>query len=252
MESLKILNKQSYNELKDFLNKLNIEMNERSIIANSNFCYIISNYCNNKLETSNILEIYDYVTDVLSGNYPQIIVNVPKENRIIFAKKLIKKENKYGLTEEEIEFFAFCIVYSFFIYGINEETQDPEQAIYDFTSKEKVINQYEYAKKEKMWKFEIKEYSNPLSEDYGYKVENPIEVTSVSMEYSYLDALITLDNKEIFYDRIGSFEGPEGKYVDGYEIYIKGLFMKKKIATLYITGDGNEDSRSTPKGFKFK
>ena len=40
-------------------------------------------------------------------------------------------------------------------------------------------------------------------------------------------------------------------FVDVYEIYAKGLLKNKKIATLYLTGEGTYNSISTPKGFRF-
>ncbi|HKK94722.1 MAG TPA: hypothetical protein VJ916_00155 [Anaerovoracaceae bacterium] len=252
MEKLKIIDKKVYMQTKDFLDQLGIELEEREYIANANFCSIVSEYCNNKISATKILEIYDYVTDVLQGQYPKLIIQVPKADRILWAKKIIKKSDKLGLTDEEIEFFAFCIVYSFFVYGMNEETQEPEQAIFELTSKEITIKQYEYAKKENLWKFEVKRYSDTSKNDYGFTMENPIEVTSVSMEYSYLGAIITTDGKEITYNRIGSFLGKDNIFVDGYEIFTKDLFGKKKVSTLYITGDGCEDSQTAPKGFKFK
>jgi len=252
VEELKTIDKKIYKQTKDFLDQLGVELEERGYIANANFCSIVSEYCNNKISATKILETYDYITDVLQGQYPKLIIQVPKADRILWAKKIINKSDELGLTDEEIEFFAFCIVYSFFVYGVNEETQESEQAIFEFTSKENIIKQYEYAKKENLWKFEVAQYSDTSNNDYGFIMENPIEVTSVSMEYSYLGAIVTTDGKEITYNRIGSFLGKDNIFVDGYEIFTKNIFGKKKIATLYITGDGCEDSQITPKGFKFK
>lgn len=61
----------------------------------------------------------------------------------------------------------------------------------------------------------------------------------------------TIDNKEIAYERIGSFQGEDNIIVDGYIIYAKGLLKRRKIATLYLTGEGSCNSVSVPKGFKF-
>ena len=40
-------------------------------------------------------------------------------------------------------------------------------------------------------------------------------------------------------------------YVDGYEIYKKGIIGRKKIGTIYISGDGSSNATKAPKGFKF-
>lgn len=252
MEELKILNQKMFDDVKAFMKEIEVELDERGLIANANFCYIVGQKTNNKIDAKQMLQIYDFVTDVLQGKIPKIIIHVDKEDRIIWAKKMLKQCKTNDMTDDEIEFFAFCIVYSYFIGGMNEETGEMEQAIYDFTSLERIEKEYEYHKAEKIWKFDLTSYSDTTKDNYGYAIENPIEVTTVGMEYSYLGALVTEDGKDIIYDRIGSFTGENDIYVDGYEIYVKGLLTKKKIATLYITGDGTENSQTPPKGFKFK
>lgn len=250
MEKLKILNKEAYEETLAFFDNIEVHYDERSAIANANFCYIVSNYCSNKIRTAEILVLYDYITDVLQGKYPKLIFQVPNEDRIIWAKKLITKYNEWNLNEKEIEFFAFCIVYSFFITNMNEDTNEIEKGMYSFTSKKKILSQYEYFKNEKIWKFEVKKYSNFNLDNYGYTIENPIEVTSIGMQYDYLNRLETLDGKKITYSRNGSTSGKDDIYIDVYSIFIKGLFGNRKIATLYLTDTGLEDSNHAPKGFK--
>lgn len=198
MEKLKLLNKESYEETLAFFDNIEVHYDERSAIANVNFCYIVSNYCDNKIKAAEILVLYDYITDVLQGKYPKLIFQVPNDDRIIWAKKLITKYNEWNLNEKEIEFFAFCIVYSFFITNMNEDTNEIEQGMYSFTSKKKILFQYEYFKNEKIWKFEVKKYSNFNLDNYGYTIENPIEVTNISMQYDYLNRLETLDGKKLY------------------------------------------------------
>ena len=170
MEKLKILNKEAYEETLAFFDNIEVHYDERSAIANANFCYIVSNYCSNKIRTAEILVLYDYITDVLQGKYSKLIFQVPNEDRIIWAKKLITKYNEWNLNEKEIEFFAFCIVYSFFITNMNVDTNEIEQGMYSFTSNKKILSQYEYFKNEKIWKFEVKKYSNFNLDNYGYTI----------------------------------------------------------------------------------
>ncbi len=252
MEELKVLDQKMYDDVKTFLKEIDVELDERGIIANANLCYIVASKTNNKIDAKQILQIYDFITDVLQGKIPKIVIHVDAKDRIIWAKKLLKQCKTNNMTDEEMEFFAFCIVYSYFIGGMNEETGEMEQAIYDFTSLERIEKEYEYHKEQKIWKFELKSYSDTTKDDYGYTVDNPIEVTSVGTEYAYLGALITEDGKEISFDRTGSMNGKDNIFIDRYEVYTKGLLTKKKIATLFITGDGSENSQTAPKGFKFK
>lgn len=83
MENLEILNKKTYKQIKNYLNKINVNMSEINIIANSNLCCIVSDYCNNKINVIEIIKMYDYITDVLQGKYPNVVINVSKEDRII-------------------------------------------------------------------------------------------------------------------------------------------------------------------------
>jgi len=135
---------------------------------------------------------------------------------------------------------------------MDEKTQESKWNMECFEEGTKVIlEEYENQLKQFPERFLIKSYSDPTKDDYGYSVENPIELLSISVQYQYLDMLETEEGKKITYERIGSFGGPDDIYIDGYEIYVKGTFKNKKIATLYLTGDGSYNSISTPKGFRF-
>lgn len=77
-------------------------------------------------------------------------------------------------------------------------------------------------------------------------------MVSIPIEYQYLNAIETSNGKQITYDRLGSFRGADGTLIDGYEIHVQGFLKKKKIATLYLSGYGSENSMFTPKGFRFR
>lgn len=88
-------------------------------------------------------------------------------------------------------------------------------------------------------------YSNPLKEDYGYSIDNPIEVTSTSDEYFYLDNLITDTRLDIHYEREGSCDGKTPYPIDIFNIYVGN----KKICDLYIYGYSDKYSIIAPRGF---
>lgn len=252
---MKILEEKVYNQVKKFMVENNINIDDKGIIANSNMCTIISKFINYKYSVNEILLMYDFITDVLQGKFPQIAINVQKEDRIKTAIKLLDKNYikfyKDNLNEEEKEKIAFCIVYSFFVYSFNEENNEMEQGIFDFTSFERIEKEYIYEKETFPSKFIIKKYSDDSKENYGLTIDNPIEVTSVNLEYQYLDSIKTEDNKSIIYERIGSFSGKDNINIDGYEIFVKGILGKKKVATFYISGYGSYNATKPPKGFKF-
>ena len=115
---MEILEEKVYNQVKKFMIENNIDIDNRGIVANSNMCTIISKFINYKYSVNEILLIYDFITDVLQGKIPKIINEVPKEERIRTAIKLLDKNYisfyKNDLNVEEKEKFAWCIVYSYF------------------------------------------------------------------------------------------------------------------------------------------
>ena len=253
-EKLKILDEKFFKQTCEYMKAYSVPSDKESLTANANFCKIVSGFIHNKYDTFGILMIYDFITDVLSGRIPKIAVSVPKERRFIMARNLLDKEYitiyNNDLDEEEKSLFAFCIVYSFFVYGVNEETQEMVQAIYEFTSAERILATYNFHKKEFPNEYEIKKYSDSTKDDYGLSSNNPIEVTTVSQAYAYLEKIVTNDNKKIIYERAGSVSNDSGIIIDKYEIFVKTFMGKKKIADFYITPYGNEISRKAPKGFK--
>lgn len=63
---------------------------------------------------------------------------------------------------------------------------------------------------------------------------------------------LTDDGKDILYERVGTVTHSDGEtIIDVYNIYIKKKLGKKKIATLYISGYGYENTVIAPKGFRF-
>lgn len=63
---------------------------------------------------------------------------------------------------------------------------------------------------------------------------------------------LTDDWKDILYERVGTVTHSDGEtIIDVYNIYIKKILGKKKIATLYISGYGYENTVIAPKGFRF-
>ena len=88
-------------------------------------------------------------------------------------------------------------------------------------------------------------YSNPLEEDYGYSVKNPIEVRDISDEYFYLSNLITDKKVHFRYKRECSCAGNTPYPIDKFNIFIG----EKKICDLYFYGYSDKKSIIAPRGF---
>lgn len=82
---------------------------------------------------------------------------------------------------------------------------------------------------------------------YGLDKTNPIPLMSIPESYGWLANLTTLEDKEISYNRIGSFSVPNIKNsIDGYKISAQG----SELAIIYISAYSNSNSAKPPKGFK--
>lgn len=252
MKKLKVLNKATHKEVTEWLKMMNIDLPKEHVIAYSNFCDITGEYLDHKLNIDTTMRLYDYITDVLEGSYPKLIIHVESKDRIIWAKKVLKMINEWELTDEEIEFFAFCVVYSYYVFSLDEKKNRQERAILEFTSFDEIVSKYKFAKKMKMWKFEAENFSDESKDDFGLSPDNPIGLLSIPMSYAYLDALVTEDDKEITYNRIGSFSGKDRTIIDGYDIFLKNSKNKKPIATIYINAYAGDVCKKVPKGFKQK
>lgn len=249
---MKILNKEYANKMKQLRTEYNLELSDYECECYSNMFHVLNDVVENQYTFEQLFDTYDFFTDVLDGKRPNVDLFTHEDAFKGFYRLSKRYSTTKNLNEEERLRFCFVIYWASCIMTIDEETQEPTWNMRCFEKGTKtIIEEYEFETEQFPDKFIVKSYSDPSKEDYGYTLENPIELTSVSVQYQYLNGIETNDGKKITYERIGSFQGEDDIFIDGYEIYVKGLLKKKKIATLYLTGEGSYNSISTPKGFRF-
>lgn len=95
-----------------------------------------------------------------------------------------------------------------------------------------------------------------LIEGYGLSADNPIEVTMVPAEYTYLDSLYFWDGSPIYYKRIRPCHTFDREYpIDIFAIYrrpddaAKGV---EPIVELYLYGYADCNTMDAPEGFILK
>ena len=250
---MKILNKEYFEAMKEFRdnNNLQDELTDNDCICYANMFSVFSDITGGKLSFDEMFNTYDFITDVIDGSRPDIMIEMEDKFRDTY-RLLRRYSTTKNLDEETRKKVAFLIYQAKCIMIMDEETMQPtwNMGLFEKGTKN-FIEEYEYEVKEYPDKFEIKKsLSDPSKDDFGYSVENPIEVISVGAEYDYLRILLTEDGKEISYQRIGS-DSYEDTIIDIYDIYNKKLIGKKKFATLYISGYGFENTMVAPKGFRF-
>ena len=202
----------------------------------------------NKQYTFNeILNIYDFFTDVSDGKKPEVDIFEEKDEFRGFYRLSKRYSLTKNLDEDERQLLCFAIFQAKYIYAYNEETKELEFNRKLFEKGVKGLSdEFKHEKKTLPSTFEIVSLSDPTKDDYGYSIENPIEVTAVAVEYQYLRG-ITYHGEKITFEHGSDYKGSHDNWVDSFDIFVGG----EKITTLYFTSEGTYNSITCPKGFEF-
>jgi hypothetical protein len=87
-----------------------------------------------------------------------------------------------------------------------------------------------------------------MENEFGFSIDNPINVVDIDGEQLYLDALITKDGDYIFYHRLGSIHNSNKDIIDIFEI----CTITNEWHTLYFNIYADEFSCIPPSGFLFE
>lgn len=84
--------------------------------------------------------------------------------------------------------------------------------------------------------------------EFGWNASNPVPTRSVLGSTSYLNRLQTQDGREVFYERIGTFDSPAIEMpVDGYAIQDRN---GQDLGILYISPYHQRNSLKAPSGLE--
>ena len=251
---MKILNKEYFILMKKFrdINSLQDELTDDDCICYANMLSVYSDITSSLFSFDEMLQTYDFITDVIDGSRPDIMI-MTDEYRDIY--RLLRRYSvTKSLDSDTRKKLAFLIFQAKCIMIEDKETNELtwNMGMFEKGTK-KFIEEYEFQIKEYPEVFEIKKpLSDTTKDDFGLSIDNPIELISVGAEYDYLNMLLTDDGKEISFVREGSMIHSDGESnIDLWGIYKKKLFGKEKIATFYIYGYANENTMVAPKGFRF-
>lgn len=209
---------------------------------------VINQLTNDKLNFKSIYITYYISNDVLTDKMPASILSPDNKFKGIYVilKEFPSTEN---LNEEELKYLAFSMWYASCVEIYDEKKQDVTWAVGDFESADKIKKLYEeYLKFDKDMFTIADEELTSNENDYGFDIDNPIELVSIGSIYTYLNSICLEDGSKIEYERTGSFDNKKKVIIDEYVITSKG----KETRKLYFSGYGVNNSKITPKGFKFK
>ena len=253
-----MLSENRYIEVKNVFAKRGIKLTESDIRLYADVFEIIAYYVNDKLTTREIMEAYDFLSDVILNRRPDIKVNVSKKERIKVQVALMDKipfiGDKLDLNEKIM--FAFCIYLGECMRVYDEETNQETNGIVLFKSVEKIRAEFEDYKSFNPGLFDITmdNSANEEKPDFGYSIDNPILAISIGDAYKYL-ARLKSEEGTVTYSRLGSCTGNNGHILDLYKVIVtKRIWFKKKSQEymLYVDSYADKTSAKAPKLFRLK
>lgn len=250
-----MLSEKRYDSIKRIFAEKRICLSEEDLRIYADVFEIISHYINNKLTDEEMIESYDFLSDVIKNQRPEITLHVERKDRIRAQVKHMDKIPFIGdkLDLDEKVMFAFCIYLAECTCIYDEEADEAQNGVVLFTSVEAIKDEFEKYKKMMPSLFDLTadDTEKENMADFGYSIDNPILTISVGDAYDYLRRLTCGDNK-ITYSREGSVMGEEGHILDRYRVTViegKFFFKKRKEYVLYIDSYANSTSSKAPKPF---
>ena len=243
-----------YEELKYIFNEKKISISDSDMKLYASMFDIISIFVHGKLTTWELVESFDFLSDLLMGKKPQYAVSIPKSERIRIQLRMMEElpQTAGKLTEEEKEAYAFCVFHATCIQVYDEQRQITVSGLTEFTSFEHIKKLFEYEKQMRPEFFLVDNRDDTMLDGlYGLEADYPIRLTSIPMSYAYLNCLYYGDSK-ISYSRVGSATNKYGELIDLYDVSVeeKKLFRKTtKTWTLYINAYAVKPIIKAPKGF---
>lgn len=182
---MRILNKDYVKKMKQLRTKYNLELLDYECECYSNIFYVLNDVVNNQYTFEQLFDTYDFFTDVLDGKRAEVVLFTHEDAFKYFYRLSKKYSTAKNLKEDERLYFCFVIYWASCIIIMDKKTQEKTWNMKCFEKGTKtIIKEYEFEKEQFPNRFIVKYYSDPLKENYGYILENPVELTSVSFAVS--------------------------------------------------------------------
>ena len=207
-----------YKETLAFFDEKEIDLPDEIKEKYSDFAEIVGQYINNKLTTEEIIESSDWLTNLIHGEMPQLLLEVDKLDKIKTQVRFMEHLpiTKGKLTIEEKTFFAFANYWITYVMICLDDKGRTVSGIFDFDSIEHVLQIYQEYRKDHPEMFRM-DFDNCCEYKFGTTKENPIKAISVADSYMYLRNRCR-NNLPVNYDRIGSMSGVHNNIIDKYKI----------------------------------
>ena len=205
------------------------------------------------LTLKEIFAVSDYYSDVALGKLPAVAL-LTQSDRITGLCRLMTEDPRLTkLSDEKREILAFAIDYAFCTKYFDEAKQTILNGIAELSSLANLMKQYDIWKEARPELFlSTQAAPPPVSGEFGYSKDNPIQMVSVRKSYEYLRRLRAKDGEIISCERVGSVgTNSTGHIIDLYEIKVKpaGGTSATRTFEIYIDAYAQKPSYIAPEHF---
>ena len=205
------------------------------------------------LTLKDIFAVSDYYSDVALGKLPAVAL-LTQSDRITGLCRLMTEDTRLTkLSDEKREILAFAIDYAFCTKYFDEAKQMILNGIVQLSSVENLMEQYDMMKEAHPELFPSTQAAPPpVSGEFGYSKENPIQMVSIRKSYEYLKRLRAKDGEIISCERVCSVgTNSTGHMIDLYEIKVRpaGDTAAINIFKIYIDAYAQKPSYTAPEHF---
>ena len=247
-----VLNEKRYESVKAILSIRAPHLTDDDIKWNSNFVEIVDKLTNHKMSDADILDVNNYLDDVLRGHKPEVAIAVDKNDSGRMLIGLMGgMEPTSHLNIEEKRWFAYSIIIRYYLRIFDKG--ETHTGIILFTSVAKIKFEYEHEHGSHFFETFDNFPQYDKTQPFGYSIKNPITAITVRDSAIYLKNLKSGDGR-VSINRIGAIQGAFGEIIDKYEVTItKKQFFSNEVKKhyLYVNEFGLENSKNPPNGFTF-
>ena len=133
----------SFEDMKSYCVDCGYDLTDSDITLNVTALNIVSTLIHDKLIARDLIEAYDFLSDVIQEKKPAYAIYVPKQDRLRVQKRVMEKipQTAGKLTPDEKEMLAFFVYYVTFVV-VRDDDGETHSGIVDYTSVENVKRLY--------------------------------------------------------------------------------------------------------------
>ncbi len=249
--SYEIINKDRSEEIKRLLIERGVDLSESDYQLYGNMFEIIAQLTSNKIDNRTMVDVFDVLSDLVQNKIPSFTAFILKGQEYKTQIRYMNEENLLqNLTEEEKEFFAFCVWHATRVFAV-DDNGEIHSCLTDFDSCDHIKRLYDQDRRLKGDSYPTNEKKNTAGDEktgkFGYCANNPICTTSIREAYNLIKN-ISYYGESVNISSRYSTHGPNGHVMDVYQLETPS----GKSTNIYIDSYSYENSKELPEGFSLE